>query len=180
MVREDPRQAPPTDGMVIGNDTQASKVDLPPDGTLIRVSQWRRRMAWIPTVLYALFALWSPVYAIQEGVPAAMLIGVLGFGFAAAVSARMALGGVILEPNGVKARNIWRTYHWRWDEIERFELRQRGEVPRFRIHLRDGKVRGFLGFFARSPAQEARGQAFFKALQERLRAEHEKPGSPVH
>jgi hypothetical protein len=25
---------------------------------------------------------------------------------------------------------------------------------RFRVHLKDGKVRGFLGFFARTPAEE--------------------------
>lgn len=86
----------------------------------------------------------------------------------------MTLSGVIFESQGVKARTVWRTYHWAWDEIERFELRDRGEVPRFQIHLRDGTTQGFLGFFARSSTQEARGQALFEALANRLETEHSK------
>lgn len=148
---------------------------LPPDGTIIRVSQWRGQMAWIPAALYAFFAVWSAAYAIQKGVPAAALLGVLGFGFAAVLSARMALSGVILESRGIKARGTWRTYDWRWEEIEGFELRERGEMPRFRIHLRNGKTLGLRGFFARSSEQEARGQALFRALEARLEAERQMP-----
>jgi hypothetical protein len=99
-------------------------------------------------------------------------LGLLGFGFAAAAAARMAVSGIVLESRGVKARTTWWTYHWRWDEIESFELRKRGEGRRFRIHLCDGRVRGFLGFFARSAEQEARGRALFEELEERLKAEH--------
>jgi hypothetical protein len=150
---------------------------LPLDGTIIRVSQWRRQMAWVPAVFYAFFAVCSAAYALQKGVPAAALLGVLGFGFAAVLSARAALSGVILESGGVKARGTWRTYYWRWEEIECFELRERGEMPRFRIRLRNGKTPGFRGFFARSPEQEARGQALFRALEARLEAERQAPQS---
>lgn len=89
-------------------------------------------------------------------------------------SIRMPLSGVILEQRGVKARSLWRTYHWQWDEIEKFELRNRGETPRFRVHLTDGSSKGFLGFFARSPEQEKKGQLLFEALEERLEREHAK------
>lgn len=165
--------------LVTDGDIKESTAILPPDGTIIRVSQWRQQIAWIPTVLYGLFALWSPVFAAQKGSPlAGRIIGVLGFGFAAAVSARMALSGVMIEHEGIKARSAWWTSHWRWEEIERFELRARGELPRFRVHLRDGQVRGFLGFFARSPVQEARSKELFRALEQRLRAEQDAVRSP--
>lgn len=91
------------------------------------------------------------------------------------MSARMALSGVSATAQGVRARSTWWTYSWCWDEVERFELRERGEVPRFRVHLRKGgRVHGFPGFFARSREQEARGRALFRELEKRLEAEHER------
>jgi hypothetical protein len=42
--------------------------------------------------------------------------------------------------------------------------------------LRDGKIKKAVGFFARSPAQEERCQALFRALEERLEAEQAKSG----
>lgn len=62
------------DDMTTMGETSA----LPPDGTVIRVSQWRQQVAWIPTAIYGFLAIWSPVYAIQKGVPAAVFIGVIG------------------------------------------------------------------------------------------------------
>jgi hypothetical protein len=147
---------------------------LPPDGTILRVSQWRRQSGWIPTAIFAFLAIGTLIEVVQESHPVSALVGPLGLGLVALGFARMSLSGVILESQGVKARTVWRTYHWTWDEIERFELRDRGEVPRFQIQLRDGTTRGFLGFFARSPAQEAKGQALFEALRNRLETEHAK------
>jgi hypothetical protein len=129
----------------------------------------------MPTVLYAFFAIGVPIKIFQEGSPAiAALIGVAGFGFAAVGSARLAMSGVMLEPEGIKVRSAWRTHHWGWNEIERFELRERGHIPRLRIHLRNGKIKKAVGFFARSPAQEERCQALFRGLEERLQAEQAK------
>lgn len=58
---------------------------------------------------------------------------------------------------------LW-TYHWRWGEIERFELKPRGYIPRLRIHLRGGRVEKVRGFFARRPEEE-RAQALFKSAR---------------
>jgi hypothetical protein len=110
------------------------------------------------------------VHAVQIGRPAAILQG-LPYAILAAFIARGAMNGVIVEPWGVKARTTFRTYRWRWDEIERFELREKGETPRFRVHLRNGRARGFLGFYARTAAEEEKSQALFKALEERLETE---------
>lgn len=147
-------------------------LDLPQDGTIIRVSQWRRQVTWIPSAIFAFLASGTLIEFIHESQPIAALFGPVSLGFCAAGFARMALAGVILEPYGVKARTFWRTYRWNWDEIERFELRKRGEMPRFQIHLTDGHTKGFLGFFARSPNQEARGAALFRAMEQRLETEH--------
>lgn len=150
---------------------------LPPDGTRLRVSPWRQQIAWIPTALYTFFAIGLPITAIQDGYAIAALVSLLGCGFAAIGSARLALSGVILEPRGIKVRSAWWTHHWRWDDIDHFELRERGNIPRLRIHLRNGKIKKAVGFFARSPAQEERCQALFGALEERLEAEQTEHGA---
>src|SRR3954454_14306701 len=143
---------------------------LPSDGTIIRVSDWRRKLLWSCAAGFAVVGFSVIVSAIQVGRPLAIVPALFAVGVIF-TSVRMPLSGVVLEQTGVKARGLWRTYRWRWDEIERFELRERGEPPRFRIHLRDGRTKGFSGFFARSPEQEERGQALFKALEKRLEDE---------
>lgn len=153
------------------NNRVVDGTSLPPDGTLIRVSPWRRQVMWVGIVVLVFVDISVLVKVIELG----RLVGVLpalASVFSAIVAIRMSLSGVMLLSGGVKARNIWWTYHWQWNEIERFELRERGETPRFRIRLRDGKVKGFLGFFARSSSQEERGQALFRALEKRLEDEH--------
>jgi hypothetical protein len=143
---------------------------LPPDGTIIRVSPWRRQIFWVGAAGMGFLALCVISYAVQIGRPAVALeaIGVFLMGLA---SARWAICGVAIDSSGLKARSTFRTFNWRWDEIERFELRERGETPRFQVHLKNGKVRGFLGFFARSPEEEERARELFQALQTRLRME---------
>jgi hypothetical protein len=146
---------------------------LPPDGTIIRVSDWRRQALWAATAIFASFAASLVVYTIQVQEPA-ILLGALGYGCGAALFGRGALQGVILEPDGIKARGTLRTYQWRWDEIEHFELRERGETPRFRVHLRNGTTKGFLGFFSRTAEQESKARMMLKALDERLKVEQER------
>jgi hypothetical protein len=143
---------------------------LPPDGTIIRVSPWRRQIFWLGAVGMGVLTVGVVIHAMQISRPAAALES-LGFVLFGLALARMAICGVIVEGSGIKARSTFRTYRWRWEEIERFELRKRGETPRFRVHMRDGKVRGFLGFFARSSEEEARAQELFEALEDRLQAE---------
>lgn len=150
-------------------------VDLPPDGTLIRVSPWRGQVMWVGTTVFVFIDISVLIKVIELGRLAGVLPA-LACMFSAIIAIRMPLSGVILERDGVKARNIWWTYHWRWNEIERFELRERGETPRFQIHLCDDGTKGFLGFFARSPSQEERGRALFRALERRLEAERGKMG----
>lgn len=117
-----------------------------------------------------MFAICVLVYAIRASQPAALIM-TAGYGLFAFVLARGALGGIVLSADGVKARSTWRTYHWRWDEIKNFELREKGETPRLRVHLTNGRVHGFLGFYARTKEDEERGQELFAALEERLKRE---------
>jgi hypothetical protein len=155
------------------NKRSAADVTLPPDGTLIRVGTWRIKVAWVGTFIIGLIVLSVLVQAIQIGRPVALLSALAGI-FGLAVFIRIPLSGVIIEAQGVKARSVWWTYQWRWGEIERFELRDKGEKPRFRIRLRDGRTKGFVGFFTQSQSEEERGRALFKALEERLEVERAK------
>jgi len=142
---------------------------LPPDGTLIYVSEWRQTAGWI---VFGWFGLGS----LSIAVVAPFLGSIAGFGIAlgalvnAAFCARAAMTGISLEPGGMRLRTVLRTYHWTWNEIERFELKPRGYIPRLRIHLRDGRVKKSRGFFARRRSEEERCQALFQALVERLEA----------
>lgn len=157
--------------------SRASKLDqtvmsqtLPAEGTIIRVSAWRRQVLWALACLPIIFAVCVLVFAIKSGQPAASLI-IAVYGLFAFVLARGALGGIVLSENGIKARSTWRTYRWRWNEIEKCELRKKGETPRFRVHLVNGRVHGYLGFYARTQEDEERGQELFAALEERLARE---------
>lgn len=155
------------------DDRSATVAGLPPDGTLLRIGMWRVKIMWAGTIVIGLIALSVLIEAIQIGSPAAFLSALAAI-FASGVFIRMPLSGVLFEQQGVKARTVWRTYKWRWNEIECFELREKGEKPRFRIRLRDGRTKGFVGFFTQSQAEEERGQALFRAAESRLEAEHAK------
>jgi len=151
-------------------DEMTERQIVPADGTIIRISEWRRQVLWAVAVVPAFFAICVLVYAIRASQPAALIM-TAGYGLFAFVIARGALGGIVLGADGVKARSTWRTYHWQWDEIEKFELRKKGETPRLRVHLTNGRVHGFLGFYARTQEDEERGQELFAALEARLEKE---------
>lgn len=152
-------------------------MDLPPNGTLLRVGTWRIKGHVVRGRRNRLIALSVLFQAVQIGGPAALLSAFATI-FAFGVFVRMPLGEIAFEQQGVKARTVWRTYQWRWSEIESFELREKGERPRFRICLRDGRQKGFVGFFTQSQAEEEFGQALFRAAKDRLEVEHKKVSRP--
>lgn len=147
---------------------------LPPNGAVIRVSPWRQQLSWIAAAVYAFLGVGMLIEIISRGSPVAALVGPLGVGIAAAISVRMTTQGASLDPQGIKVRGAFRTRLWHWNEIDHLELRKRGSIPRLRIHLSNGEAIKAVGFFARSPAEEERGQALFTALEERLEAERAK------
>lgn len=145
---------------------------LPPDGTLIYVAEWRRLMTW---GVFGVFACGSGSIAIGglilgSTAGAGLAIGSLA---TAVFCVRAAMTGLSLERNGIRLRTMPRTYHLSWDEIDRFELKPRGYPPRFRIHLRDGRVKKARGFSASLPKEEERLQALFRALEVRLETGHD-------
>lgn len=143
---------------------------LPEDGTIIRVSPWRRQLLWLGAALLIFINFSVVVQAIHIGRPIA-LVPVAVCVLATVIAFRIPMSGFVLEADGVRARSVWRNYFWRWDEIDRFELRERGEPRRLKIHLCDGSRYGFSGFFARSTAQEERGRSLLVSLEERLKSE---------
>lgn len=149
--------------------------ELPPDGTIIRVSQFLQRFGWVPVALFAFFSVGMLVQNVEKGLSVLALIGPVGAGLAAVTFARIRISGLILESWGLIARTTFRTYRWTWAEVDDFELRERGRVPRLMVHLRDGGAKGVTGFSARTSTEDQRSQALFNALERRL--EHEKVNS---
>lgn len=140
---------------------------LPADGKLIHASPWRQQITVGFFVWVALGNLSVAVVAFTLGSSKGLALGVGSLLFAA-FCLRAPLTGLAVEHEGIKVRTAVWTYHWSWREIEYFELKPRGYIPRLRIHLSDGRVKKARGFFARRPEEEERCQALFRGLQERL------------
>jgi hypothetical protein len=148
---------------------------LPPDGTIIRANEKRRQVLWVPVIIYALLGIYVIGFAIDRGSLPAAAVGVVIFGGVVALSVQTARNGIVLSSRGIKARG-WRTRKWSWEEIDHFELRERGQRPRFLVHLRNGESHGVVGFFGRSEEEEERAQRLHGALAERLRIERSRIG----
>lgn len=153
---------------------------LPPDGRIVEVSPWRRQLGWVLTVAFGYLGIAAIVKLFQSGKidsasPAITLYLLVMIGLAV----RLPLCGLLLEQTGVKLRGLAWTHQWSWSQIDHFELKERGCIPRLRIHLSDGKVKRVPGFMARSPSQEERCQALFRALEQRLEIETKKPSSSI-
>jgi hypothetical protein len=146
---------------------------LPPDGTIIYVSEWRREILWIPVVVYGFLGICVIGLSLSRGSPLAAVVGALIFSAVVALSVQTAFRGVALSPQGVTARG-WRTHRWSWGEIERFELLEQGRKMRFVVHLHNGKSHRFGGFLASSQEEEDRAQRIFQAMVQRLELEQTK------
>jgi len=152
-----------------GRNKEGSSI-LPPDGHLIYVSLWRRQVASACLAMFSLLYLSVGISAFAIGTLTGVTLGVVCL-VMAVISVRATLSGLMLEDEGMRLRTPLRTYRWKWNEIERFDLRPRGYSPRFRIHLRDGRIRKVRGgFFAKQAKEEERLQALFEALAARLEA----------
>jgi hypothetical protein len=147
-------------------------VSLPQDGKLIYVTEWRKQLTWLVFGWFALLDIGIAITVFIKG----SLIGVL-IGLAVLVLAfftlRLAVTGLMVETDGVTLRAALWTYHWGWDEVDHFELKERGYI-RLRIHLRDGRIKKAPGFFARKPTEEQRCQALFAALEDRREREQDR------
>jgi hypothetical protein len=143
---------------------------LPPNGHLVYASSVRHQITWLAFGWFALIDLVVAATALALGSFAGVALGV-GCVVLAIWSLRIPTTGLVLEEHGIRLRTAFWTYKWHWDEVRRFELKPRGYIPRFRIHLTDGRIKKAGGFFARRPTEEERSQALVAALTDRLRAE---------
>jgi hypothetical protein len=149
-----------------GKDT----AKLPPDGTPVYVSDWRRNALWISVVVYGVTGLCILAYLIAKGSVLVVVVYLLIYALAVAASARAAITGLILASDGVIVRSLLRTRRWHWDEILRFELQREGR-PRLLLKLRgDGRCVGIYGFYARSKEERSRAAELLAALERRREA----------
>lgn len=142
---------------------------LPADGTLVYVSPWRRNVAWLGSGIFIVIYLNALIRAVQVGGLLPMLIALFS-SVMIIFALRMPMSGIILRSSGVTLRMAWWTFSWSWNEIDHFELGERGSL-RLRVHLRDGRTKKAKGFFARSSEEEERCHLLFAALNERLERE---------
>ena len=150
--------------------SKGTAATLPPDGHLVYASSFRYQVTWAAFGLFALMDLAIAVTAFALGTVAGAALGTACL-ILAAWSLRIPTTGLVLEKDGIRLRTAFWTYRWDWHEIRRFELKPRGNIPRFRIHLCDGQTKKARGFFARGPSEEERSQALVAALVDRLKAE---------
>jgi hypothetical protein len=158
-----------------GEETNGAEV-LPPDGSPLRANEWRQQVLWVVCACVGVLTVLVAASVIDGGHPAGLL-AVAGYGLFAVVLARAAMAGLLLDDEGIKARKAIKTYRWRWDEVERLELREQGDRRRLRVHLRDGTTHKLSGFFAWSAKEETKSQELFRALQTRLDQEHARTAS---
>lgn len=145
-------------------------VILPPDGTPVFVSDWRRGILWLPVVVFSFLCLAALLRFLRNDTTAGGLAFFLIFGGAAAASVRIARVGLVLGPEGAKVRAFLGTRSWRWNEIAGFELRG-STMPRLAVNLRDGTSVGIYGFYAGSRKERERAESLLVALESRRTAE---------
>jgi hypothetical protein len=145
-------------------------VTLPPDGTTVVVSDWRRGFLWLPVIVYSFVGLGGLLHFLSKDTTAIGLAFPLIYALGVAAFVRIARMGLILGPDGAKARAFVRTRSWRWDEIAGFELRP-GSMPRLTVNLRDGESVGVYGFYAGSRKEQERAESLLVALESRRKAE---------
>jgi Bacterial PH domain len=117
-------------------------------GSPVRV--FRSKIAFGVVALGAFCSIGVIVMMFQDPKPGAWaspfsvrVVGVLTCLLLVFVTVRWARIKMVAYPGGISLNNPWRTYRFRWDEIERFSIGAAGWVPAIgRLHLRSGRVIG--------------------------------------
>jgi hypothetical protein len=136
-----------------------------------------RANSWGPPAMWTIFAIFALLDAaafanVLFGGKSSELRGIVLFTGFALFFGRGAVVGLEVKDGGVRVRLMFWTYRWRWDEIERFDLRGTVYTPSLRVTLKDGTERGIVGLAARTRGEKERAERIFTELNRRLEIEH--------
>jgi hypothetical protein len=133
-----------------------------PEGELLRLNDWEEPGAWVlaGAILVIGFLVALPVDGRGPGESVAGLAWI-GVGLMVAGVAR---SGLIVDRHGITVRELLRSRHWTWDEVDHFEVKTPLLKGALRIHLVTGKVISTPGLDGRSRRERCLSEAWIAEL----------------
>jgi len=99
--------------------------------------------------------------SLGESIAGLVLIGV------GTMIAGVARSGLIVERQGITVRELIRSRHWTWAEVDHFEVKTPLLKGALRIHLVDGRVISTTGLDGRSSRERRLSEAWISELNRR-------------
>lgn len=152
---------------------EVAEKDLPLAGYqgLVRTNNLGPVGMWILCAILGLIALASFAQWLKHS-DGQDLYQAVGFSLFALFCARGAVVGLLVSDSGIKARTLFRTFNWHWNEVKNFSLRGTVYTPSLQVELRDGTSRGIVGLAARTKSEQAKADQLLEELRSRLAIEH--------
>jgi len=136
-----------------------------PEGKLLRLNDWEETGAWglagVMLLIGGLIALPVDGRGFGNLIPGLILMG-LGV-----MVAGVARSGVIVGQDGITVRQLLRSRHWTWSEIDHFEVKVPLLRGALRIYLTDGRTISTPGLDGRSARERHLSKAWIAELNRR-------------
>jgi hypothetical protein len=136
-----------------------------PEGKLLRLNDWEETGAWVLAgvilLIGGLVALPVDGRAFGESLAGLILVGV------GVMIAGVARSGAIVGQDGIIVRQLLRSRHWTWFEIDHFEVKVPLLRGALRIYLTDGKMISTPGLDGRSARERRLSRAWIAELNRR-------------
>jgi Bacterial PH domain len=137
----------------------------------LRVNQWSESVAWAYAGCLGLLGIYAAAFLQPQGphVWAYRGLGLLLMIVALSI-VRSAMGGIWVQPDGVRIRTTFRSYELTWSEIRSFRLRRKS--PCLAVELNDGRTIGVFGLQASRSGEQDRAGQLVAMLNRSLMAGH--------
>lgn len=136
-----------------------------PEGELLRLNDWEEPGAWVFAgallLIGALIALPVDGRTFSESFAGLMLVG------GGVMVAGVARSGAIVDQDGITVRQLLRSRHWTWSEIDHFEVKFPLLKGALRIYLTDGRAISTPGLDGRSARERRLSKAWIAELNRR-------------
>jgi len=139
-----------------------------PEGELLRLNDWEKSGAWafagVLWLLGGLIALSVGDTKLGESIAGLALIGV------GVMIAGVARSGLIADQQGITVRELLRSRHWGWSEVDHLEVKMPLLRGALRVHLVDGRVISTPGLDGRSAGERRLSKAWIGEMNRRAAA----------
>jgi len=136
-----------------------------PEGKLLRLNDWEETGGWVFAgailLIGALVALPVKGRPLSESLAGLMLVGV------GVMVAGVARSGAIVHQDGITVRQLLRSRHLTWSEIDHFEVKAPLLKGALRIYLTDGRMLSTPGLDGRSAREKRLSSAWIAELNRR-------------